>query len=148
MGAEFDADLVLDRCGRSQTEGGLNVTLRDLARFGELHRLGGHGIVPADWIADVLENGDADAWDRGSMSAIMPGHYYRSQWYVDLGSTGRPFMAIGAFGQSVFVDRANELVIAKLSCFAPDQEDLLFGDMFRAFDAISRAFAVDRGARV
>jgi len=141
MGAEFDADLVLDRHGRSQTEGGLNVTLRDLARFGELHRLGGRGIVPAAWIDDIRHNGDADAWDRGTIAAMMPGRHYRSQWYVDRRRADRPFMTLGAFGQSVFVDPPAELVIAKLSCFAPDREDVLFDDMFRAFSAIARAFA-------
>jgi hypothetical protein len=52
-----------------------------------------------------------------------------------------PVMTLGAFGQSVFVDPDAELVIAKLSCFAPDKEDALFDDMFRAFHAIARAFA-------
>jgi len=59
MGAEFDGDLALDRCHRSQTEGGLNVTLRDLARFGELHRLGGavNGtqIVPEAWLRESTQ---------------------------------------------------------------------------------------------
>ena len=75
MGAEFDADLCLDRRGMSQTEGGLNVTLRDLARFGELHRcdgaMRGHQVVPAHWIADLRHNGDASAWDDGDMSGFL-----------------------------------------------------------------------------
>jgi hypothetical protein len=137
MGAQFDADLAVDRCGRSQTEGGLNVTLRDLARFGELHRLGGCGIVPAAWIEDMHENGDADAWNRGTMATMMPGHHYRSQWYTNLRHPHRPFHTAGAFGQSVFVDPVAELVIAKLSCFPGAEEDALFGDMFRAFHAIA-----------
>ena len=141
MGAEFDADLVLDRRGRSQTEGGLNVTLRDLARIGELHRLGGRGIVPSAWIDDMRHNGDSEAWDRGTMASVMPGRHYRSLWYTDLRHARRPFMALGAFGQSVFVDPAAELVIAKLSCFPPAEEGALFDDMFRAFHAIARAFA-------
>ena len=77
MGAEFDADLCLDRRGMSQTEGGLNLTLRDLARFGELHRcdgaMRGHQVVPAHWIADLRHNGDASAWDDGDMSGSCPG---------------------------------------------------------------------------
>jgi hypothetical protein len=141
MGAEFDADLVLDRCGRSQTEGGLNVTLRDLARFGELHRLGGRGIVPAAWIEDMHRNGDADAWDRGTMAHVMPGHHYRSQWYTNIAHAHRPFFTAGAFGQIVFVDPVAELVIAKLSCFPGTEDDGLFGDMFRAFFAIAHALS-------
>ena len=144
MGAEFDADLVLDSNGASQTEGGLNVTLRDLARFGELHRLGGkvHGeqIVPSDFITDFRENGDPDAWDAGTMAAMMPGFHYRSQWYTNRRHEHRPFMTLGAFGQSVFVDPVSEVVVAQLSCFPGDEEDAGFDAMFRCFYAISDHF--------
>ena len=37
MGAEFDAYVTVDRLGAPQTDGGLCVTTRDLARFGLLH---------------------------------------------------------------------------------------------------------------
>jgi CubicO group peptidase (beta-lactamase class C family) len=141
MGAEFDADLVLDSNGASQTEGGLNVTLRDLARFGELHRLGGkvngEQIVPADFIADFRENGDAQAWDAGTMAAMMPGFHYRSQWYTNRVHDHHPFMTLGAFGQSVYVDLVSEIVVAQMSCFPGDEEDTGFDAMFRCFYAIS-----------
>ncbi len=141
MGAEFDADLVLDRNGAFQTEDGLNVTLRDLARFGELHRLGGRLgnrlIVPAEFIAGVRQNDDLDAWDAGTMAAMMPGFHYRSQWYTNASHPRRPFMTLGAFGQSVFVDPGAEVVVAQLSCFPGDEEDKLFDAMFRCFYAVS-----------
>ena len=144
MGAEFDADLVLDSNGASQTEGGLNVTLRDLARFGELHRLGGElggrRIVPAGFIADFRDNGDAQAWDAGTMAAEMPGFHYRSQWYTNRQHAHRPFMTLGAFGQSVYVDPVSEVVAAQLSSFPGDEEGPLFDAMFRCFYAISDHF--------
>ena len=143
MGAEFDADLVVDRCGKSQTEGGLNVALRDLARFGELHRLGGavngRQIVPKAWIDDFRDNGDADAWDKGTMAAGLPGLHYRSQWYTNRSHPHRPFFTLGAFGQVVLVDPVAELVMAKLSCYPGSLDDNLFDDMFRAFYAIAQA---------
>ena len=142
MGAELDAHLVLDSRDRSQTEGGLNVALRDLARFGELHRLGGavngRAIVPPAWIADLCAGGDRDAWNTGTMAAMMPGHSYRSQWYIDHGHPHRPFFTAGAFGQSVFVDPVAETVVARLSCFSGDQETR-FDEMFRTFHAIAAA---------
>ena len=148
MGAEFDADLVVDRCGRSQTEGGLNVTLRDLARFGELHRRGGivdgRRVVPEAWIKDMHENGDADAWDNGTMAGPFPGHHYRSQWYTNRQHPHRPFFTLGAFGQTVFVDPAAELVMAKLSCFPGGAgEDALWGDLMGAFYAIGGSLAAE-----
>lgn len=143
MGAEFDGHLVLDRRGRSQTEGGLNVALRDLARFGELHRnhgvVDGRVIVPSAWIDDMRSNGDAGAWDAGTMAAMMPGHRYRSCWYTDFGHPHRPFFTAGAFGQSVFVDPVAQIVVARLSCFSGDQEDARFEEMFRTFHAIANA---------
>ena len=142
MGAEFDGHLVLDSRGASQTEGGLNVALRDLARFGELHRLGGsrdgRAIVPLAWVDDMRANGDAAAWDAGTMAAMMPGHRYRSCWYVDFSHPHRPFFTAGAFGQSVFIDPVAEVVVARLSCFSGDQ-DARFEEMFRCFHAIAHA---------
>jgi CubicO group peptidase (beta-lactamase class C family) len=145
MGAEFDADLVLDSQGASQTEGGLNVALRDLARFGELHRLGGivdgRRIVPEGFIDDFRKHGDRAAWDAGTMAQQMPGFHYRSQWYTNANHARRPFMTLGAFGQSVFVDPMSGVVAAQLSCFPGDQEDKGFDAMFRCFYAVSDHFA-------
>ena len=142
MGAEFDAHLVRDRRGASQTEGGLNVALRDLARFGELHRLGGvvggRRIVPESWIADLRSGGDRAAWDAGTMAALMPHHSYRSKWYIDHGHPHRPIFTAGAFGQSVFVDPVAQVVVARLSCFSGD-EGPRFDEMFRTFHAIAHA---------
>ena len=142
MHAEHDADLILDRRGMSQTEGGLNVTLRDLARFGELHRCEGvmHGqqIVPAQWIADLREKGDVNAWNDGVMSERLPGHHYRSQWYVHRAHPHRPYFTLGAFGQTLYVDPVAELVMAKLSCH-PGGND--FDKVLPAYRAIGEAFA-------
>ncbi len=43
MGAEADAFITIDAKGGARTAGGINATLRDLARFGELMRNGGRG---------------------------------------------------------------------------------------------------------
>ncbi len=149
MEAEFDADVVLDRQSMSQTEGGLNVTLRDLARFGELHRrkgeLNGRQVVPASWIEDLRECGDPGAWDRGTMADGLPGHHYRSQWYTYRAHTHRPFFTLGAFGQSVYVDPVAEVVIAKLSCHPNSVDTGRFDDMFRAIRAICDWCKSDKG---
>ena len=143
MQAEFDADLILDRQGMSQTEGGLNVTLRDLARFGELHRCEGalHGrqIVPASWIDDIRSHGDPLAWNAGDMASRFPAHHYRSQWYTHREHPNRPFFTLGAFGQTVYVDPVSEVVVAKLSCHPGDAENGAFDQPLRCFHAISEA---------
>ncbi len=50
MGAEFDAEITVDRLGNPMADGGVSATLRDLARFGLLFlrrgRAGGRQVVP------------------------------------------------------------------------------------------------------
>ena len=50
MGAEFDAEITVDRQGNPMADGGVSATLRDLARFGLLFlrrgRAGRRQVVP------------------------------------------------------------------------------------------------------
>ena len=54
LGAEEDANFTVDPAGYAQADGGFNATLRDYARFGQLHLDGGMAdgveVVPADWV--------------------------------------------------------------------------------------------------
>ena len=143
MGAEHDAYITLDRLGAPQTDGGLCVTTRDLARFGLLHLrngvMNGRRIVPESWIRDFRENGDAQAWDRGSFADTMPGCRYRSKWYTDLKDDRRPFFGIGIHGQMLFVDPAAGVVCAKHSSHPTPVDAGYFDEMERAFRAIAQA---------
>jgi CubicO group peptidase (beta-lactamase class C family) len=111
VGAERSAYITVDRFGAPRTAGGMCVTARDLARVGQW-------IIehPSAWVEDIERNGDRAAWDQGSFVAYFPGMpmHYRSQWYVLHGASPLVF-GVGIHGQNLFVDRANELVIAKLS---------------------------------
>ncbi len=143
MGAEADAYITLDRLGAPQTDGGLCVTTRDLARFGLLHLrngvLNGRRIVPESWIRDIRENGDAAAWDRGNFADMMPGFHYRSKWYTDLKDDHRPYQGSGIHGQTLFIDPAASVVIARHSSHPAPVDEAFFDDMSRAFRAIARA---------
>ncbi|HYD98499.1 MAG TPA: serine hydrolase [Alphaproteobacteria bacterium] len=124
MGAEADGQITVDRLGAPRTAGGICVTLRDLARFGELMRLGGGGVVPAAWVEDIRRNGDRAAWLRGDMTDLLPEARYRSQWYA-VGNANDAFCAIGIHGQWLYVDPTAELVIAQQSCQPlPDDHDV------------------------
>ena len=145
MGAEADAYITLDRLGAPQTDGGLCVTTRDLARFGLLHLrngvLNGRRIVPESWIRDFRENGDAAVWDRGNFAEFMPGCHYRSKWYTDLNDAHRPYLGIGIHGQMLFVDPVASVVIARHSSHPAPADDKFFDDMERAFKAIAHALS-------
>jgi CubicO group peptidase (beta-lactamase class C family) len=143
MGAEADATWSTDRAGREFALCCLNATLRDWARFGRLYLEGGaregRQIVPADWVAASvaptaahLQPGDnpASHWTFG----------YGYKWWIPETPQG-DFLAIGVWGQYIYVDPAREVVIAKTSA------DPLFDDhdheSVAAFRAIARAFAGD-----
>ena len=143
MGAECDAYVTLDRLGAPQTDGGLCVTTRDLARFGQLHLqqgvMNGRRILPESWIRDFRDKGDAAAWDRGNFAESMPGCHYRSKWYTDLKDPHRPSFGSGIHGQSVFFDPAASVVIAQHASHPVPVEGKYFDDINRACKAIAHA---------
>ena len=120
MGAEHDAYITVDREGAPRCTGGLCATTRDFARIGHLllqnGSRGSDDVIPAAWIDDVAEQGDRDAWKKGEFAAAFAGMdmSYRSGWYVINGEPQTLF-AMGIHGQNLFVDRANRLVVAKVS---------------------------------
>jgi hypothetical protein len=142
MGAEFDAYITVDRFGASRSAGGICCSLRDLARLGEVMRLDGKfgktEVIPANWVADIRQAGDRQAWQRGSMAKFLPKGRYRSKWYM-VGSETEAFCGIGIHGQWVYIDPASEVVIAKLSSQKLPVDEMLDGLMLSGFDAIVEA---------
>ena len=140
LGAEFDADLSLDRLGAPRTAGGLCVTVRDLARFGQmvLERgvADGRRVVPGWWIDDIRRNGDARAWAKGSK--WLPGARYRSKWYLLPGDRDI-HCAIGIHGQWIYIDPVAAVVIAKFSSDPTPSEDAVNDRHIAAFDAVARS---------
>lgn len=110
-GAERSAYITVDRLGAPRCAGGMCVTLRDLARVGQWMIEARTG-----FLQDLERNGDARAWAAGDLAQYYPGlpMRYRSQWYVLDGEAPLAF-GMGIHGQNLFVDRCNEIVIAKLS---------------------------------
>jgi len=76
----------------------MSMTVRDLARIGELVRLGGvvngRRLINAEWMQDTLSGGSAEAWRQGSFSAWLPDGKYRNQWY-QAGNTDGACFATG-----------------------------------------------------
>jgi CubicO group peptidase (beta-lactamase class C family) len=120
MGAGNSAYVTVDRLGAPRCAGGFCATTRDLLRLGLLIAEGGsyagREIIPSWWIDDILNSGDARAWNDGDFVKYFPQMpiHYRSQWYVLRGDAPMMF-GVGVFGQNVFIDRKNQIVIAKFS---------------------------------
>ena len=110
IGAERSAYITIDRLGAPRCAGGMCTTLRDLARIGQWL------IEERRAFLEDLQRGDAAAWSKGDLAYLYPGlpMRYRNQWYV-LDGDAPLYFGMGIHGQNLFVDPANELVIAKFS---------------------------------
>jgi CubicO group peptidase (beta-lactamase class C family) len=112
LGAFSDASITVDRIGTARTAGGISVTPRDLARVGELVRVGGADIVSQAWISELWIGGSRETWAAGNQAQLFPGGSYRNYWY----ETGKgELAAIGIHGQWIWIDPAAEMVAVKLS---------------------------------
>jgi len=137
IGAERSAYITVDRFGAPRTAGGMCVTARDLARVGQWMIEN-----PSPWMEDIERNGDRKAWDAGSFVPYYPGQpiKYRSKWYVLEGKSPLIF-GMGIHGQNLFVDRAGELVIAKLSSQAMPLDAPRIALTMRAVSELRKRFA-------
>lgn len=133
VGAETNAYITVDCLGAPRCAGGVCTTTRDLARVGQMMlnggRVGDTQVVPGHWLRDIETHSDREAWDKGDLIDYFPDlpMHYRSQWYVLNGNEPMVF-AVGVHGQNVFIDKVNDLVIAKVSCHATamDADKILF----------------------
>ncbi|MEX0984386.1 MAG: serine hydrolase [Actinomycetota bacterium] len=117
MGAEFEAEVTVDAHGHAMADGGISCTLRDLARFGELMRIGGRGVVPRSWVLDTLTPEDDQVEAFGiphDDDAYAPGAYYRNKWWV-IDPSKPVYMGSGINGQTILIHVPAEVVVAKFS---------------------------------
>lgn len=115
LGAQEDAYMTVDRLGIEYAGGGLNTTLRDLARFGEMMRnrgrFNGRQIVPAAVVDEIARGADPAKFPRATYPTL-PGWSYHNQWWVSHDSHG-VYMARGIHGQSIYIDPKAEIVIVR-----------------------------------
>lgn len=141
MGAEFDAYVTVDRLGAPRTAGGICVTLRDLARFGQL-ALGqgcanGRQIVPAAWFEDTVSNHDRAAWAAQDPLEFLPNGGYRNKWWMT-GNENGAFTGIGVYGQWLYIDPAAQMVVAVFASQPLPVDDIVADATIRCFEAISQ----------
>lgn len=117
LGAEQDAYFTIDSTGAEFAGVSLNLTLRDLGRFGEAMRLDGHfndrQIVPKAVVDDTRNGGDRARF-AGAGYATLPGWSYRNMWWVSHNDHGA-YTARGIHGQAIYVDPKAEMVIARFA---------------------------------
>jgi len=133
IGLEGPAYYLTDGYGVAFVLGGLNMRTRDFARFGLLFanqgRVGERQLVPAEWVATSTANTappDATGEPRG----------YGYQWWLAPDAQPGEFLAMGIYGQYIYVDQLRGVVIAL------NAADRQFRDESR--DAINRNIAMFR----
>jgi CubicO group peptidase (beta-lactamase class C family) len=140
LGAEHDAFFTVDPTGVEFAGGGLNLTLRDMARFGELMRLGGrynsHQIVPKSVVEDIRRGGDRALFAQAGYKTL-PGWSYRNMWWVSHNSQG-VFTARGIHGQGIYIDPAAEVVIARFASHPLAANANYDATSLPAYDAVAR----------
>lgn len=115
MGMAHEAYFHIDSIGTPFAGGGLNASVEDLARFGEMVRLNGRfngrQIVPEAAIASITAGGDPAKFPARTFPTLT-GWSYRSQWWVAPDGT---ISARGVHGQAIWIDPGAEVVIARVA---------------------------------
>jgi hypothetical protein len=117
LGAEEDGYVKVDSAGFAMCGAGLNITTRDLARFGEMMRcegaFNGQQIVPEAVVADIARGARREDFAKAGY-VTLPGWSYRNQWWVSHNRFGA-YSARGIHGQVCYIAPAAELVIARFA---------------------------------
>jgi len=120
LGAEGDAFYSVDSIGTASGGGGLSTTLRDLARFGEMMRLGGfyngQQIVPKAVVEDIQRGASREDFAKAGYKTL-PGWSYRNMWWISHNENGA-YTARGIHGQVIWIDPKAEMVIARYASHA------------------------------
>jgi CubicO group peptidase (beta-lactamase class C family) len=152
MGAEFDAEILCDGVGTAVHDGGLCVTARDLARFGQLLLDGGavpeetgaaRTVVPPLWLRQGwgVDSDVRAAFAASPAEQSLPGGWYRNQFWFRPGEHGDVLLCLGIHGQMLHVSRRTRTVCVKFSTWPQGQNPAYLQDTLRAFDAVGGALA-------
>jgi len=145
LNAEGDAYYLTDGHGVAFVLGGLNLTTRDYARFGELFRnkgvWNGKQIVPASWVAESTVNSAPPPLVKEDTFG------YGYQWWIPENSEGEYF-AGGIYGQFIYVNPKNKTVIVKTSADREFRNDGVSGrdvkhETVQMFRAITEHYTKD-----
>jgi hypothetical protein len=137
MGAERHADLAVDRLGTAFGGGGMSASLRDMARFGEMIRMGGRAndrrVLPEAVARAVRAPGDAAAFAAAKYPGLEGGSYRSQWWHRASGQT----MAVGIHGQGIYIDPTAEMVIARFASHPTASNRGINATTLPAYDALA-----------
>ncbi|MCH7598422.1 MAG: serine hydrolase [Myxococcales bacterium] len=132
IGAERDAEIMLDASGFSIVEGGICTTLRDLGRFGQMCLQGGElssrQVVPAAWL-ERLRARDEELVDAFAAAPeydpAKPDAFYHDNWWIYDAARGI-YSGLGINGQALLVHHPTRTVVVKFSTHPEFEDHRLF----------------------
>lgn len=143
VGAEGAAYFTIDAANMEIASMGLNITLRDFARFGEAirrrGRVGADQALSATAIASIFAGGDREAFAR-SNSTTRLGWSYKSQFWCTHDRFDSVWM-LGVRGQRMLICPGLNLVMAKFGSHpvaSNVETDVIHG---AAIEALARRFS-------
>jgi CubicO group peptidase (beta-lactamase class C family) len=143
-GMESDAYWQLESPGGQEFAGsGLSATLRDYARFAAFVLadgvVDGKRVLPEGWMAASTSTAPGSALEPGKLPGFEPlGYGY--QWWTFPSPTGRRiFAAIGIFGQQIYVDVDEGLVIVLTGAWPQPIHDPSRFESYDFFSAVTVA---------
>jgi CubicO group peptidase (beta-lactamase class C family) len=140
LGTESSAYYFLDTAGYAWATGGLSISARDLARFGQLMlnegQIHGHRVFPATVVSDIQSNGSVKAFAAGSHADVYPGGAYRNFWWIKNNADG-VYMAKGIYGQYIYVNPAKKTVIVRFASEKVSADRDRMKRVEAAFDAVA-----------
>jgi len=139
MGAEHDGYFSVDAIGTPFAGGGYNASLRDMARFGELIRndgfANGQQILPKAVIDDIRKGGNKEAFAKAGYKDLE-GWSYRNMWWITHNDHGA-FAARGVHGQTVYIDPAANMVIARFASHPVAKNAIIDPTSLPAYHAVA-----------
>lgn len=146
IGADHDAYIMVDGAGAGIAAGGLNLTLRDMARFGETMRMNGRfngkQIIPAAIVAKIRAGGKQSDFAKAGYK-YLTNFSYKSQWWISHNEHGA-FNARGVHGQTIYIDPKAEMVIARFASH-PKAANANFEDIsLPAYHAIAKRLMAEK----
>jgi CubicO group peptidase (beta-lactamase class C family) len=121
LGSSGEAYTLVDYTSTMIGSGGLNSTTRDLARFGQMiannGKFNNQQILPTEVIQSIMRSGNKLPWKNGEFSEMIPYvNSYHSYWY-QTENKYHAIMAMGVYGQDMYIDPINDVVIVKFASY-------------------------------
>jgi CubicO group peptidase (beta-lactamase class C family) len=120
LGAEQNGYYWLEGSGTEMAGGGMNITLRDAARLGQMilnkGQYNGQQILPKTVAERILRPGDPGPFNRFYQDPWYEqiGFAYHDQWWT-FNNSHKAVSAIGVHGQFIYIDPVAEMVLVKQS---------------------------------